>query len=152
MCEKSSHSQQTEEHARNVVCWIWVSEIMRTWYQTLLSQANDNLIEVQTSLGSKQPQHNILHHGGEFITFDFNSKSTWWEELDNELSAIQWESLLCGRTPDVCLRRLTAEALQTCTTHNPMRKKSKRAKLVRVWRYFYRRRSQVTDLKKPQLF
>lgn len=63
------------------------------------------------------------HHSGDRNKFDFDCKRIWWEELNNELSAIQWESLLVSKTPEECVKCLTGEGLQTCIRHTNEKEK-----------------------------
>lgn len=61
----------------------------------------DHIItKVQKRVDTNPSRRNSRHYGGEFSRSDFSNKRIKREELNTEPSAVQWESLVSGSTPE----------------------------------------------------
>ena len=107
--------------------------------------SDHKLIEAHGNFTCPQKKQKETQHKGPFGIFNFNSKNINWEEINQELTSVDWNTLLNDSDPIQSLDVLTNIVKNTCQTHVPLKKKKRRCKLERERRILYKRRKLLTE-------
>ncbi len=149
LCEHFHLNQQITEPTRlgNFLDLIFTNNESLI-YNIIVSDStysDHRIIEVQGNFTCPQNPPRERLHTGLFGNFNFNNKDINWEEINQELDSVDWNTSLRNLNPTECLHIISDTVRKTCRTHIPLRRKKRRNKLERERRRLYKRRKLITE-------